>query len=349
MPPVAVVEPYPALDLDGEPEPIDWVLEDWLPDRSITLGCGGTGEGKSTLFGAMALSITSGVTPWRGGKVPTAIRPVIYLDAEMGPRATVRMFRRLRAGLGLERTPSGLVVYSDPGAISLLTTEGRERIEATVKAVVERHGVAPVLMLDTLTAVLGGLESFNDAALVEPIYAHLFRWRDDLGVTIVVGHHPRKRSKGESARPTLDMVRDSSTHVGKCSDVLFGRKPTPDAPYMDVYTLKCRGRDPVPVQRIGYQSDGPGQPIVLTLLEAPQPADDALVLKAQGLIMSFLHENDGTSRRAAILEHLESLGVSERTADRALESLVTLGAVYKPKRGTYSIRIQTTVLDEEGE
>jgi hypothetical protein len=260
------IEPYIALDLDGEPEPIEWILEGWIPCRSIGLFCGGTGEGKSTMLGAMALAIAAGIPPWNGGQAPASMRPVIYLDAEMGANATRRMFRRLRVGLGLDRAPDGLLVHSDPGGISLLTDEGRQRIEATIKAVADRHGAAPVLMLDTLTAVLSGLESFNDAALVEPVYAHLFRWRDRLGVTIELGHHPRKRSRGESVRPTLDMVRDSSTHVGKCSDVLFGQKPMHDAPHLDIYTLKSRGRDPVPVQRIGYRSEGHGQPITLSLL-----------------------------------------------------------------------------------
>lgn len=347
--PTIIIEPYAALDLDGEAEPIRWILEGWIPDRAITLVCGGAGEGKSTLLGAQALAIAAGVAPWRHGVAPAEVRPVVYLDAEMGENATRRMFRRLRVGLGLERTPAGLIVCSDPGGISLLTEEGRQRIEATIDAAAQRHGAAPVLMLDTLSAVLAGLQSFNDAALVEPIYAHMFRWRDRLGATIKLGHHPRKRSKGESAHPTLDMVRDSSTHVGKCSDVLFGRKPTPDAPYLDIYTLKGRGRDPVPVQRIGYQSDGHGQPIVLSLLEAPQPADDALVLRAQELVASFLRENGGTGKRAAIVERLDSLGVKERTVDRALKSLLSLGALSKPRQGTYSIRFQTTMLVEDSE
>ncbi len=345
--PTPGAEPYPALDLDGETDPIEWVPEGWIPYRSITPGCGATGEGKSTLLGAQALSIAAGVPPWRGGKAPLTIRPVVYLDAEMGPNATRRMFRRIRDGLGLAHTPARLIVCSDPGGVSMLTSEGRQRIEATFKAAADRFGAGPVLILDTLSAVLAGLVSFNDAALIEPIYAHLFRWRDNDGVTVELGHHPRKRGRNEGERPTLDMVRDSSTHVGKCSDVLFGQKPMPDAPYLDIYTLKCRGRDPVSVQRIGYQSDGHGQPIVLSLLEAPQPVDDALVLRAQGLIMSFLREIGGTAKRAAIVQRLESLVVKERTVDRALKSLITLGALGRPKQGTYSIRLQATVLDGE--
>jgi hypothetical protein len=71
------------------------------------------------------------------------------------------------------------------------------------------------------------------------------------------------------------------------------------------------------------------------------------VLKAQEFVTSFLRERGGPSKRAAIIEHVENRGIKGRTTDRALKSLVELGALTKPKQGTYSIRFHTSVLVEE--
>jgi hypothetical protein len=322
--------PLVGLDLDHDLEPLPVLLDGLFLERDLGLFCGTTGEGKTTMLAAVALGLASRRAPWVGGPVPERVAPVIYLDAEMGPHATTRTFKRLMVAMGLDRKPEALLVVSAPGEVSLVSPEGVQRIEATLLDWTQRHqGLGPpVLFLDTLSAVLAGLESFNDAALVEPVYRRLFGWRDRLACTIALSHHPRKRGRWESGAPTLDQVRDTSTHVGKASVVWFAEKPARGASCLDIHTLKHRGRDAIPVQRIAYRSEGNDAAIHLSGEEAPQPEIEGELERAEKSLADFVRlRGAGGARRAELLAFADAERIRERTAKRALAALLGLGVV----------------------
>jgi hypothetical protein len=81
-------EPLPRFDFTAEPEPTDWIIEDWLTPDTLTVLGGYGGCGKSLLMQHMAVEMSRPHGGVFGQPIIGGPCRVLYLDAE-NPRGVI--------------------------------------------------------------------------------------------------------------------------------------------------------------------------------------------------------------------------------------------------------------------
>lgn len=165
---------------DAKTQPIEWLVQDLFPQRTVSLVTAPTGMGKSVLMQHLALSVLSG-RPWFG--LPVKQGPVAYWDQDNPDHIlTGNRIKAIAAGLDLEipRTPESWLFRT------------RERINKAFDGILNRvkEMGAVLLVIDTFAAVNPYNE--NDNTLISQVVVdYLFPFALE-GVTVIALHHPAK-------------------------------------------------------------------------------------------------------------------------------------------------------------
>jgi hypothetical protein len=166
---------------------ISWLVEDLIPESSVTLLCGESGTGKSTLALALAGAVASG-EPFLGRR--TEHRPVLYVDRE-NPLPVVR--ERLDR-LGINRTEH-LTIWGwwvDP------TPEGPTA--ASILSFVAEY--RPLIIFDSLIGFHPGSE--QDASETRK-HMQAYMRLAAAGATVIVLHHTGKAETSKQYRGSSDI------------------------------------------------------------------------------------------------------------------------------------------------
>ena len=148
--------PTPVLELvrlsEVEPEPINWLWPGRIPKGKITLIAGHPGLGKSQVTVSIAAIVSSGGI-WPVDEMPADVGNVLILSAEDGLADTITP-RLLAAGAETDRLE----------AIKAVRT-GDQSHPFSLKRDLEllRDTKASLLIVDPLTAYMGGTDSHNNA------------------------------------------------------------------------------------------------------------------------------------------------------------------------------------------
>lgn len=166
----------------------NWLLEDFIPERSIGVLIGEWGIGKSPFALQLQLSLAAGLpflNRYRPGKENISC---LYVDLENGAQPVVGILRSLTRHLGLEQPPARWNVYS-PNYVG--KSKGLEHIveDSYIKALIKANPF-DFIIIDPLRMFKPEAESKNSLA------AEMIKGMRDLislvGSTIMFIHHPRK-------------------------------------------------------------------------------------------------------------------------------------------------------------
>ena len=195
------------------PKP-EYIIEPYVSEQTIVQIVGASGVGKTmwglTIAGAIAssnglLDMTS------NGKA----RPVLYIEGEL-PASDLQtriwgMLKKLK-----RQCPKGYLNVSslqqqlnqnDKGFTPIQTEQGLIEIENAIFKIKERTGLMPVVFIDNISCLAGGLKE-NDADAWSPIINKFVKWKN-LGCTVFYFHHLNKGNDASGStmqHRTIDMV-----------------------------------------------------------------------------------------------------------------------------------------------
>ena len=208
-PPIGGLVPMDWLDLQHrEPEPTQWRLEGWLPERTVTLLAANGGVGKSNLSLQLAVSLVTG-REFMGLK--TKRSRVLVISGEDEAR-TVH-FRVANvcadAGVGLADLQGQLVVYDLTQADCVMWRDGNptERMQWLADSVV-RHK-ADVVVIDNASDVFADNE--NDRTAVRGFMRCLTTISTATGAAVVLLAHVDKASVRAGAGMDTNSTFSGST------------------------------------------------------------------------------------------------------------------------------------------
>lgn len=195
------------------PKP-EYIIDPFVSDQTIVQIVGASGVGK-TMFG---LSIAGAIAAANGlldmpsvGKA----RPILYVEGEL-PAADIQirvsgMLEKIRRTI-----PKGYFNVSSlqqqlklnsKGFTPIQTEQGLIEIENAIFKIKERTGKMPVVFIDNISCLAGGLKE-NDADAWSPIINRFVKWKN-LGSTIFYFHHLNKGNDASGStmqHRTIDMV-----------------------------------------------------------------------------------------------------------------------------------------------
>lgn len=196
-PPASPFKLTPISELLQKPEPLQWLIYDYLLPESTAMLFGAPAVGKSLFCIAWAACVATGQT-WYGHTVKRG--PVVYLAGE-GHHGIRRRFKAWAihhdAEMELAQAP---IVVSERGA-AIDTEEGLAEVCAAIDAAVEKYGEPVLIIVDTLHRNMNGDEN---AAKDMSAYFHntdYLRVRYKLTVLTVhhSGHSDSQRARGSTS------------------------------------------------------------------------------------------------------------------------------------------------------
>lgn len=162
---------------------LDWIVPDVIPD-GCHLVVAAPKIGKSLLTLMLAIACATGTQAFGSIKVRT--RPVLLLDLESGDR---RLAKRLN-DFGMTTVPASFEFHTEA-----------ETALAVMREFMEEHkGQSPLVILDTLSEVMGPkprdlAPMLHEKRTLQPIQRLC---ADDPGASVLIVHHNRKDKTGDS-------------------------------------------------------------------------------------------------------------------------------------------------------
>lgn len=168
---------------DIEVEEIEWLWQDFIPYRKVTILQGDPGEGKTTALLRIIASLTTGREIISAADDSAVKEPVnvIYQTAEDGLGDTIKP-RLIAAGADCSRV---LVIDDSEKALTM----SDERLE---EAIIQTG--AKLVVLDPLQAYLGASVDMHRANEVRPIMSRVGALADKYGCAFVLVGHMNKSS-----------------------------------------------------------------------------------------------------------------------------------------------------------
>ena len=195
------------------PKP-EYIIDPFVSDQTIVQIVGASGVGK-TMFGlsiAGAIAAANGLLdmPSVGGA-----KPILYVEGEL-PAADIqirvsgmldKIKRSIPKGYFNVSSLQQQLKLNSRGFTPIQTEQGLIEIENAIFKIKERTGKMPVVFIDNISCLAGGLKE-NDADAWSPIINRFVKWKN-LGSTIFYFHHLNKGNDASGStmqHRTIDMV-----------------------------------------------------------------------------------------------------------------------------------------------
>lgn len=169
-------------ELDALPPP-EWLIEDLIPEASLTFAYGPPKAGKTFIILSMALHVAAGL-PWFGKKVRQGA--VVYIAGE----GVGGLSMRIRAMRAYHSIPIDIPFWVIPRAVNF---RSEDDVRALAKLVRETVANVPVKLaiVDTLARAMPGAD--ENSAQETGLVIHAMEWlKEELNATCLPIHHQGK-------------------------------------------------------------------------------------------------------------------------------------------------------------
>lgn len=185
----------PVTDLKHAPD-VSWVVENVFPRQYTAMMFGPAGIGKTWLLMDMALKLSNGYKIWND--IPTEPMKVLLLEGD----APDSLLKERVEKLNIKQNPENFIYVNRYAAaeadinLNLCSQEGIKNLEAIVET-----SQPDLVIVDTLISFI---ESENDPEKLKPVVDVFRQISAKHNCCILICHHSRKKSTGESKRRKLD-------------------------------------------------------------------------------------------------------------------------------------------------
>jgi len=200
---------------DIEDEPVEWLIKDLLPRRSLVALYGPPGSFKSFVALSIAEAIATG-NEWMGREVETP-GAVLYICGE----GFGGVGARIKACKIYNKTPAGTEIYVIRAALNLRSSaDDFDLLMASIKDLMERTGVQfELVQIDTLARAFGAGNENNSEDMAAFIH-NTGRIQRMLGCSLMVVHHSGKDAlKGLRGHSSLLGAVDTQLELAKVDSV----------------------------------------------------------------------------------------------------------------------------------
>ena len=196
---------------DIEDEPVEWLIKDLLPRRSLVALYGPPGSFKSFVALSIAEAIATG-NEWMGREIETP-GAVLYICGE----GFGGVGARIKACKLHNKTPAGTEIYVIRAALNLRSSaDDFDLLMASIKDLMERTGVQfELVQIDTLARAFGAGNENNSEDMAAFIH-NTGRIQRMLGCSLMVVHHSGKDAlKGLRGHSSLLGAVDTQLELAK--------------------------------------------------------------------------------------------------------------------------------------
>jgi hypothetical protein len=200
---------------DIEDEPVEWLIKDLLPRRSLVALYGPPGSFKSFVALSIAEAIATG-NEWMGREIETP-GAVLYICGE----GFGGVGARIKACKIYNKTPAGTEIYVIRAALNLRSSaDDFDLLMASIKDLMERTGVQfELVQIDTLARAFGAGNENNSEDMAAFIH-NTGRIQRMLGCSLMVVHHSGKDAlKGLRGHSSLLGAVDTQLELAKVDSV----------------------------------------------------------------------------------------------------------------------------------
>lgn len=183
-------------------EGVSWLVEDWLPDKSITFLVSPPESYKTWILLDLAVSVATGI-PFLGGYNVNQTGPTLIIQQEdshsgLTDRLALIVEQKMQMGINLDgdtwQIPSmpDIPIYVHPSR--MLRFDNKQVLEELEKQIEE---IKPkVILIDPLYSTTSAVDNYM-ADLANRMMV-LKTWRDKYGCSFVIAHHSKKNLDPDS-------------------------------------------------------------------------------------------------------------------------------------------------------
>ena len=203
---------------DSAPQPVSFLVENWMPDETLTVLTGAGGAGKSRIALQLAVAIATGAEvfipssekrpPAGKNAAPKLIArtpaPVVFAAWETRRAAFANRLAAVCGAEGIDACgdrlhyvnmrPAGGLWGAAPGAHT--STAGSQLPGGDLLLEYAAQAKARLLIIDPIAAAFVANE--NDRALVRAFLSTLDQWADDHTCAVLIIQHPPKSDSAQS-------------------------------------------------------------------------------------------------------------------------------------------------------
>ena len=207
-----VIEPFETLDQDAvwSMPPVEFLIDQLLPEKAFTMMYGSPGSGKSFLAIDMALSVSNGV-PWQGYE--TKRGAVLYIAGE-GVGGFGKRWKAWSKHKGMDKTPDMHVL---PVAVNFMDEEEITRLLYTIDRLDKQFSM---VVVDTVHRSMHGAEENSASEMARFIDACDTIQRHTGGTMLAVHHSGKSQAQGARGSNSLVGAVSTSLMVGKSDDIV---------------------------------------------------------------------------------------------------------------------------------
>lgn len=206
------LEPFETLDQDAvwSMPPVEFLVDQLLPERSFTMMYGAPGSGKSFLAIDMALSVANGL-PWHGYE--TKQGAVLYIAGE----GVAGMGKRWKAWTKHKGLTEKADMHVLPVAVNFMDEAEITRLLYTIDKLERQFAM---VVVDTVHRSMHGAEENSAAEMAKFIDACDTIQRHTGGTMLAVHHSGKNSAQGARGSNSLLGAVSTSLMVGKSDDVV---------------------------------------------------------------------------------------------------------------------------------
>ena len=293
------------VDLSTPAPAPEYLIESIVPeDLSALYGDGGVA--KTILALAEATCIALG-RPYLGHQ--TKCGPVLYIDFEMGAAAINYRAFQVALGMGLDRPPAGLHVFTINGKIANAWDEIR-------MAIAQYEPLC--IYIDSLGAALGDEDAIA-AKVINPLMSKL----QALAVPVRLVDHQANLQKGEHYSDKKEFGSAYKRHRIRASWQVERANVQPERGLLGMLHHKKVNFGPLRTEPIGVHLTFDGDAVVISPQDVVDEPGLLEKLQAQDRTLLLVRSKPGITRGAIV----EQAGITETTVLKHLKTLERLGQI----------------------
>jgi hypothetical protein len=193
------------------PDP-EFLIEHIVPRHGVGVIYGPSGACKTTLLAGLTTALATGKS-WFGHGI-NHMGPSVYVATEDAPGWKIRTAAAKRAA-GLPLT-TAIGVYTFPEPIDLRDATSVTKFSRFLR---DAGGQLELVIVDTYAAATPGAAE-NSSEDTTMAMTHAQRWRDDLGVTVILVHHSNASGSRERGHTAMRGAADFMISVTPVDDVI---------------------------------------------------------------------------------------------------------------------------------